>query len=94
VTLGAPVFLHLLWLLPPLALLLVMVARARRRALGRLFGAGILARVVPEVALRQRSWRDALAVAGVALLALAAAALLNIRADAQKDDSPVRSVSI
>ena len=48
-TLGAPIWLNLLWLLPPLALLLIWAQRRRSRDLASLISAGLLERYLPAL---------------------------------------------
>lgn len=72
-TLGAPQWLHLLWLLPPVVGLLVWAARARQRGVQALIGAGLLARELPPDLERRRAWAATLALLGLAAVALAAA---------------------
>lgn len=72
-TLGAASWLHLLWLVPLLLLLLRAAGARRTRDLERLFAAGVLARHVPEGMERRRAFRMALWLCGFGLAALSAA---------------------
>ncbi|MCB9746615.1 MAG: VWA domain-containing protein [Alphaproteobacteria bacterium] len=72
-TLGAPVWLNLLWLLPLLAALMLWAARRRRKDLQRLISAGLLARYLPAGLEQRRAWRATLVVVGLGFVALAAA---------------------
>jgi len=72
-TLGASEYLHLLWLVPLVAVGLLLASRARTKALERLFSPGVRARMVPPGLERRRAWQATLTCLGLALVLLATA---------------------
>jgi Ca-activated chloride channel family protein len=70
---GAEAWLQLLWVLPLLAVVLVVAQRRRRRDLERIASASLLGSLVPGDLGERRVWHGILLLAGLALLVLALA---------------------
>lgn len=70
---GAPEYLHILWLLVPLAAFLWWSERERRKALERVVEAKLLPALLEGVYLKARRWKGGFFLAAMGLMALALA---------------------